>query len=80
MELSEKARRNKRKYNHQYTKEHYKRVPLDMSPGQYDTTKAAADSVGESVNGFIRKSVSERIERLNTDSDSLLNHKDDSNI
>lgn len=64
MPLSEKALQNKRKYNIKYTKNHYKRVPLDLTPSQYQATKTAADSVNESVNGFIKSSISDRLEKL----------------
>lgn len=64
MGLSEDAKRNKRKYIHEYSKRNYKRVPLDVRPEQYDRIKNTADQLGESVNGFIKTAIDERLERL----------------
>lgn len=44
---------------------HYHRVPLDLKNEYYnDVLKPSAESVGESVNGFIKTAIAERIERL----------------
>ena len=51
----------KKAYNAEYIKKHIKRIPLDVQNDQYDAIKAAADSVGESVNGYIKKAVFMRI-------------------
>lgn len=59
---------NKGKYNIQYKKDNMKRVPLDMQKTEYDEMKAHADSRGETVNGFIKRSIKETIER-DTDAD-----------
>lgn len=40
-----------------------KRIPLDVQKDKYDEIKAAADSVKESVNGYIKKAIDERMER-----------------
>ena len=61
--LSEKAKENKRKYTHKYTKENYKRVPLLVSHQKYDEIKAAADDLGESVNGYIKKAIDDRLNK-----------------
>ena len=45
-----------------YAKENLKRVPLDMKKEKYEEIKAAADAVGESVNGYIKKAVDLRME------------------
>jgi len=47
-----------------YNAVNIKRVPLDMQKSDYEKIKAAADSCGESVNGFIKKAIQERLERL----------------
>lgn len=47
-----------------YKKANYKRIPLDVPTAFYDNLKNAADQAGESVNGFIKQSVNERIEKL----------------
>lgn len=70
MPLSEKAKQNKIRYNHQYTKEHYKRISLIVSPEQYERTKAAAISVHESTNSFIKRAIDERIEHLDGNDDN----------
>ena len=53
---------NKRKYNDQYRKEHTKRIPLDVQLEFYDEIKEAAESAGESVNGYIKKAIQLRME------------------
>ncbi|MBO7475757.1 MAG: hypothetical protein J6T36_02355 [Campylobacter sp.] len=63
--LSEKAKENKRKYVHNYTKENYKRVPLLVSHEKYDDIKAAADKCGDSVNGYIKKAIDDRLSKDN---------------
>lgn len=40
-----------------------KRVPLDMQIADYERVKDAADTAGESVNGFIKRAVFDRVER-----------------
>lgn len=47
-----------------YAKNHLKRVPLDLQLADYEKLKAAADSCGETVNGFIKKAITERIEKI----------------
>lgn len=51
------------KANLKYKKNHYKRVPLEMQITEYEKLKSAADSKNESVNGYIKKAINERIER-----------------
>ena len=50
-----------RDYSIQYAKEKLKRVPLDMRKDEYERTKSAAEAAGESVNGYIKKAVADRI-------------------
>lgn len=57
---------DKKSYDLKYAKEKLKRIPLDVSKEKYDQIKAAADNAGESVNGYIKKSIDMR---LNTKSD-----------
>ncbi len=54
---------SRKKASIKYAKEHLKRVPLDLSYDKYNEVKAAADESGESVNGYIKKAIDERIER-----------------
>lgn len=61
--LSNEAYENKVKYNMEYAKSNYKRVPLDLKKDKYEQVKAAADHAGESVNGYIKTAVEQRIQR-----------------
>ena len=59
-EISTKA-----KYDIEYAKNKLKRIPLDGQKERYEEIKAAATAAGESVNGYIKKAVDERMERDN---------------
>lgn len=63
MKLSEKAMNNKRKYIREYTKENIKRIPLEVSKAKYEEIKAEAQRLGESVNGYIKKAIDERMSK-----------------
>ena len=55
---------NQRKeYLYDYQKSKLKRIPLDVQKEKYEEIKAAADHAGESVNGYIKKAIDERMER-----------------
>lgn len=56
---------NKKNYNANYAKNNLKRIPLDVQKEKYDQIKAAADTVGEKVNSYIKRAVDERMERDN---------------
>ena len=62
MPLSESQK--KARYN--YAKNNLKRIPLDVQKDKYEEIKAAATTAGESVNGYIKKAVDQRMERDNT--------------
>lgn len=47
---------------------HLKRIPLSVKTEEYERIKAAADRAGESVNGYIKKSIRQRMERENDSS------------
>ena len=49
------------RYN--YARKSLKRIPLDVQKEKYEEIKTAADRAGESVNGYIKKAVDERMER-----------------
>lgn len=51
-----------RDYSLKYAKDHLKRVPLDIPTEEYDRIKAAAESAGESINGYIKSAVRSRME------------------
>ena len=53
----------KAKYDMNYAKAKIKRIPLDVQKEKYEVIKAAAQAAGESVNGYIKKAVNERMER-----------------
>ena len=59
-EISTKA-----KYDIEYARNKLKRIPLDVQKEKYEEIKAAATAAGESVNGYIKKAVDERMERDN---------------
>ena len=61
MEYSEK----RTEYNLNYAKTKLKRIPLDIQNEKYEEIKNAADQAGESVNGYIKKAIDQRIERDN---------------
>ena len=52
-----------KKANTKYRKENIKRIPLDVQNEKYDQIKAAATAAGETVNGFIKRAIDERLER-----------------
>lgn len=59
--LSEKAKENKIKYTNNWKRQNVKRIGLEVSPAKYEEIKQAADSSGESVNGYIKKAIDERL-------------------
>lgn len=59
MPLSEAQKRATQKYKAKSVK----RVPLDMQTADYESMKKHAENTGESVNGFIKRAISETIER-----------------
>ena len=50
---------------YKYNAAHLKRVPLDLQLSEYDLLKQAALSAGQSVNGYIKQAIAERIKRDN---------------
>ncbi len=54
---------SKAKYDMQYAKDKLKRIPLDVQKSKYEEIKVSASAVGESVNGYIKKAIDERMER-----------------
>lgn len=47
----------------EYAKKNLKRIPLDVQKEHYERIKAHAAARGESVNGFIKQSISEAMAR-----------------
>ncbi len=56
----------RKQYLYEYQKEKLKRIPLDVTKADYDTIKAHAKAHKESVNGFVKRAISETIERDKT--------------
>ena len=56
------TKEDKAKYDIQYAKTKLKRIPLDVQE-KYEEIKTAAGHAGESVNGYIKKAIDERMER-----------------
>lgn len=52
-----------KKANTKYREKSIKRIPLDVQKEKYEQIKAAADKTGESVNGYIKKAIDERMDR-----------------
>ena len=61
MSRSEASKANKKKYDANYRAEHYKRIPLDVTFEKYEQIKSAADSKQETVNGYIKKAIDQRL-------------------
>ena len=57
------TKESKKKYDMNYAKTKLKRIPLDVQKEKYEQIKAAADLTGESVNGYIKKAIDERMDR-----------------
>lgn len=57
------ATQSKAEYDKQYAKTNLKRIPLDVQKEKYEEIKAAATAAGETVNGYIKKAVEQRMER-----------------
>ena len=49
--------------HYKYAKKAIKRIPLDVQKEKYDQIKAAADLAGETVNGYIKKAIDERLQK-----------------
>lgn len=48
-----------------YKEKNIKRVPLDMQIELFEALKQTAEAQGETVNGFIKTAIKERMDRLN---------------
>ena len=54
---------NRREYLNTYHKEKLRRIPLDIKKDWYDSIKLAANTAGESINGYIKEAIKQRMER-----------------
>ena len=64
MPLSE----SQKKANTKYREKSIKRIPLDDQKEKYEEIKTSATAAGESVNGYIKKAIDQRMERDSKDS------------
>lgn len=48
-----------------YKAKAYKRIPLDYPAAEYDALKQAALNQGETVNGFIKAAIRDRLAKMN---------------
>lgn len=55
--------KDRNEYINNYKKEKLKRVPLDMKKDDFEKVQAAAAAAGESVNGYIKKAIADRMEK-----------------
>lgn len=46
-----------------YKAKNYKRVPLDMQLSEYEELKETATASGQTVNGYIKAAIREKMER-----------------
>ena len=53
----------KAKWQNDYISRTYDRINLTVPKGEKDIIKAHADSMGESVNGFINRAIEKQMER-----------------
>ena len=67
--MTEKSKISKaqQKAVQKYVKKNYDRIELTVPKGQKDLFSQLATAAGESVNGYIKKAVEERIQRENPD-------------
>lgn len=67
--MTEKSKISKaqQKAVQKYVKKNYDRIELTVPKGQKDFISQLATTAGESVNGYIKKAVEERIQRENPD-------------
>ena len=56
---------SRKKASIEYAKRSLKRIPFDVQKEKYDEIKAAADKAGETVNGYIKKAIEQRMENEN---------------
>lgn len=56
----------KKQYDIQYAKQNLKRIPLDVPKTIYEEIKAHTEDRSESINGFIKRAISETMERDKT--------------
>ena len=64
--LAYKEKSDAIKYNNEFIKQAYDRINLTVPKGHKEKIQAAAALCGESVNAYINKAISDRMERDNS--------------
>ena len=59
----EERREKKREYDLRYQREKLKRIPLDVQNEMYEQIKDAADRLGLPVNTFLKKIITEYLDK-----------------
>lgn len=54
---------NQKQAHYRYEKKNLKRIPLDVQKEKYEQIKAAAQAAGETINGYIKTAIDERMNR-----------------
>ncbi|NSG06388.1 hypothetical protein [Blautia obeum] len=54
-----------------YMKNNYDEIKVRVEKGKREIIKAAAEQAGESLNGYIKKAVDQRMERETADNDPV---------
>lgn len=63
--MAEKTDRTE--YLLEFAKTHYKRIPLDVTKEKYEQIRSASSAVGETVNGYIKKAIDDRLNTENVE-------------
>jgi len=58
---SEKGLKNKYQYEMEYSKNHYKRIPLDVTFLEYEEIRTAAGAANMPVNTYIKAAIREKM-------------------
>ena len=59
-----------------YKEKNIKRIPLDVQIDMYQEIRNAAEAKGESVNGFVKTAIRERLDREDTQEIGCVETKD----
>ena len=65
MTLSEKAKKKQNIYIANWKRQNVKRIGLEVSKDKFEEIKQAAETSGESVNGYIKKAIDDRLYKDN---------------
>ena len=65
MSRSEESKKHKQKLDNQYVKEHYHRISLNVRHQKYEELKQASSQAGETVTGYIKKAIDDRLSSSN---------------